>query len=329
MDAQALLRINAQEDHFLPVEIKIGMLMEQAAMRMRASAMVGERISKLDDVIRVRALLAIIREKIGATEGQQQPEAATTTSSSRSSSISSNSREELGEISPDSKEGDCSQDPAPPEAEEATSSATASDRCSVPSEEDLAMFTRMAVSSTKVVLFQLAQEGEAEGAKDVFDVYEGLLTTSALSKAAAEGFPSMNVDSLMSPRHSCYRRLIAARHRFLLRKLGVLLDMKEDLDTLLGLAVDVEVLGDSLADVDLSSPEDEELAAKELLQAGKAGGAGGAAEPSSRSGAAAAAGAPISTVSSRSGASSAEGVMSTLRNTTWDKDLAGEDTTEV
>ena len=58
-----------------------------------------------------------------------------------------------------------------------------------------------------------------------------------------------------------------------LRKLGVLLDMKEDLDVLLDLAVDVEVLGDSLADVDLGSPEDEEPAGKELtaLQAGGGG----------------------------------------------------------
>lgn len=96
--------------------------------------------------------------------------------------------------------------------------------------------------------------------------------------------------------------------------------MKEDLDILLDLAVDVEVLGDSLADVDLTSPEDEELAAKDPLQAG------GAAEPSSKCGAAA--GAPVSTVSSASSASAIEG-MSTLRNTTWDKDLGGEDTTEV
>lgn len=218
MDAQALLRINAEEDHFLPVEIKVRMLMEQAAMRMRASAMVGERISKLDDVIRVRALLAIIREKIGATAGQPSRDSATTSSgrsSSMSSIISSSSTtEERGDSSPDSKD-ESSEGPAPVEAEEVTSSVTAIDRCALPSEEDLAMFTRMAVSSTKVVLFQLAQEGEVEGAKDVFDVYEGLLTTSALSQAAAEGFPSMNVDSLMSPRHSCYRRLLAARHRFL------------------------------------------------------------------------------------------------------------------
>ena len=216
MDAQALLRINAEEDHFLPVEIKVRMLMEQAAMRMRASAMVGERISKLDDVIRVRALLAIIREKIGATDGQPSRDSGTTSSrsSSISSSISSSTTEERGDSSPDSKDEN-SEGPAPVEAEEVTSSVTAIDRCPLPSEEDLAMFTRMAVSSTKVVLFQLAQEGEVDGAKDVFDVYEGLLTTSALSRAAAEGFPSMNVDSLMSPRHSCYRRLLAARHRFL------------------------------------------------------------------------------------------------------------------
>lgn len=225
MDAQALLRINAQEDHFLPVEIKVRMLMEQAAMRMRASAMVGERISKLDDVIRVRALLAIIREKTAATEGQQQQqdaaEAGATPSCSRSSSSSITSRgEERGDISssPDNADSEeCSQEPPLAEGEEVAPSAAPIDkRCNhLPSEEDLDMFTRMAVSSTKVVLFQLAQEAGVEGAKDVFDLYEGLLTTSALSRAAAEGFPAMNVDSLMSPRHSCYRRLVAARHRFL------------------------------------------------------------------------------------------------------------------
>lgn len=115
-----------------------------------------------------------------------------------------------------------------------------------------------------------------------------------------------------------------------LGKLGVLLDMKEDLDILLDLAVDVEVLGDSLADIDLSSPEDEELskdlAAKELLQPGEAEGAGGAAEPSSQGGPVARA--PSFTVSGATGAS-AEIAMSTLRNTTWEKDLGSEDTTEV
>lgn len=106
--------------------------------------------------------------------------------------------------------------------------------------------------------------------------------------------------------------------------------MREDLDVLLDRAVDVEVLGDSLADVDLTSPEDEELskdlAAKDLLPPGKAGGTGGAGEPSSQCGPAAMA--PASTVSSTSAtASSVE--MSSLQNTTWDKDLSSEDITEV
>ena len=105
--------------------------------------------------------------------------------------------------------------------------------------------------------------------------------------------------------------------------------MKEDLDVLLDLAVDVEVLGDSLADVDLGSPEDEEPAGKELtaLQAG-GGGGGGGAEPSAQCRA------PVSTVvsargRSATGSSAVDLVMSTLRNTTWEKDAAGEDTTEV
>lgn len=108
--------------------------------------------------------------------------------------------------------------------------------------------------------------------------------------------------------------------------------MREDLDVLLDLAVDVEVLGDSLADVDLTSPEDEdlskELAAKDLLQPGEAGGPGGAAEPSSQCGPAAQA--PVATVGSTSDTtSSVEMSMSALQNTTWDKDVGSEDTTEV
>ena len=125
---------------------------------------------------------------------------------------------DIGRVAPDNADSEeCSQEPPLAEGEEVAPSAAPIDkRCNhLPSEEDLDMFTRMAVSSTKVVLFQLAQEAGVEGAKDVFDLYEGLLTTSALSRAAAEGFPAMNVDSLMSPRHSCYRRLVAARHRFL------------------------------------------------------------------------------------------------------------------
>lgn len=39
MDAQALMRINAQEELMFPVEIKVKMLMEQAGMRARASRM--------------------------------------------------------------------------------------------------------------------------------------------------------------------------------------------------------------------------------------------------------------------------------------------------
>lgn len=190
MDAQVLLRINAQEERFLPVEIKVGMLMEQAAMRMRASAIVGDRIAKLDDAIRVRALLAIIREK---TSGCGQG------SSSSASDDADGKRE--GSSNPSSP---------------VTTACRAGVVCaSQPGEEDNDIFTRMAVSAMKTVLFQISEESKPESAKDVEDLYEGLVTTAELSLAAAEGFPTLDVDSLMSLKQARYRKLAAARHRFL------------------------------------------------------------------------------------------------------------------
>lgn len=112
-----------------------------------------------------------------------------------------------------------------------------------------------------------------------------------------------------------------------LRKLGVLLDMNEGLDTLLDLAVDTEVLRDSFADVDLSSPDDEERE-RESLQgseastqsasgdSGVAHRAGGGAGTSARALVVADVAPPMK-------------VMSTLRNTSWDKEAGNDDATEV
>lgn len=208
MDARALLRINAQEEHFLPVELKVRMLMEQAAMRMRASAMVGERISKLDDVIRVRALLAIIREKSRGPEEAAPAAAAATATAKEQAPAARGGAAEKG-----------TQAAAPP-AEVAVCVGEHTGGSSPPDAEDAEMFARMAVSAMKTVLFQVADEGAAESAKDVLDVYEGLMTTDDLALAAAEGFPELCVETLMSLKHSCYRKLVAARHRFLVSCFG-------------------------------------------------------------------------------------------------------------
>lgn len=202
LDAASLLKINAEEDRFLPVEIKVHMLMEQAAMRMRASAIVGEQISKLDDVIRVRALLAIIREKSRDAQGHCE---------------SSSDCEDSGSGTDDEarKSG----------AEESGHDDEASVARHVPplGPEDREMFTRMAVSAMKTVLFQLSEEGAVDGAKDVFDLYEALVSTDDLALAAAEGFPMLGVDTVMSVKHACYRKLVAARHRFLVSGFSLLL----------------------------------------------------------------------------------------------------------
>lgn len=180
------MRINAHEERLLPVELKVRMLMQQASMRMRASAMVGERISMLDDVIRVRALFAIIREKKAATraaskEATEAAETTTKASHSRSSSCASSPATRLP-----------------------------------PSDEEAVMFTRMAVSALKTVLFQLADEGAAESSKlDLSQLYDGLVSTDAIGLDASEGFPTLDVDSLMSLKHARYRKVVTSRHRFL------------------------------------------------------------------------------------------------------------------
>lgn len=194
MEAQALLRINAHEARFLPVELKVRMLMEQAGMRMRASAMVGERISQLDDVVRVRALISIVSE--GTKPSPPAPPA--------SAGAGAGAAAKEIDDEPDKREGG-----APIEGKNPRR---------LPTVEEMEMFKRMAVSAVKTVLFQIADEAEAEIAKDVIDVYEGLITTEDLCLKAAEGFPTLNVDSLLSSKHLRYHKLLASRHRYLVSK---------------------------------------------------------------------------------------------------------------
>ncbi|CAM9608721.1 unnamed protein product, partial [Ectocarpus sp. 12 AP-2014] len=245
LDSRSLLRINAHEESFLPVEMKVGWLSRQASMRSRASAMVGSRISQLDDAIRVRALLSILQSSSATTTPAARPETppsgagASSVAKIAQDSCSASEGEEGGRSRPKGKRH-VRTDSGPP-----------------PDLQDLEVFARMAVAKIKVVLFQLAspaevREREQQG-KDVFDVYEGLLTSEALAKAAKEGFPTLDVETLMLPAHFRYRSLVAARHRYLLRKLGVLLDMEDGVDSLLEKAADTEKMDpSSLADVDLS-----------------------------------------------------------------------------
>lgn len=183
MDPESLVRINAHEDRLFPVELKVKMLMEQASMRMRASAMVGERISLLDDVIRVRALMEIVRHRSDADEAS---EATRGTRRCSTGSCDSSSSDAL-----------CPATRTPP------------------TKEELVMYTRMAVAALKTVLFQLVDEGAADSSKDLSQLYDGLVSTDELSLDASEGFPTLDVDSLLSREHLRYRKLVTSRHRFL------------------------------------------------------------------------------------------------------------------
>ncbi|CAM9831093.1 unnamed protein product [Ectocarpus sp. 4 AP-2014] len=312
LDSRSLLRINAHEEFFLPVEVKVGWLSRQASMRSRASAMVGSRISQLDDAIRVRALLSILQSfSATATTPAARPSAAKIAQDSCSASEG----EEGSRSRPNGKRH-VRTDSGPP-----------------PDLQDLEVFARMAVAKIKVVLFQLAspaevREREQQG-KDVFDVYEGLLTSEALAKAAKEGFPTLDVETLMLPAHFRYRSLVAARHRFLLRKLGVLLDMEDGVDSLLEKAADTEKMDpSSLADVDLSAGEDvdEEGAAdaRALSQEGASSHSAASALviPSNAAPAAAFGGGTLDTAK--------KAVARLRRSTSWDKDEeGGEATTEI
>ncbi|CAN0341145.1 unnamed protein product, partial [Ectocarpus sp. 8 AP-2014] len=250
LDSRSLLRINAHEESFLPVEVKVGWLSRQASMRSRASAMVGSRISQLDDAIRVRALLSILQSSsVTTTPPAARPETPP-------SGAGASSAAKIAQDSCSASEGEEGSGSRPKGKRHVRT-----DSGPPPDLQDLEVFARMAVAKIKVVLFQLAspaevREREQQG-KDVFDVYEGLLTGEALAKAAKEGFPTLDVETLMLPAHFRYRSLVAARHRYLLRKLGVLLDMEEGVDSLLEKAADTEKMDpSSLADVDLSAGED-------------------------------------------------------------------------
>lgn len=193
MEARSLMRINAHEERLFPVGIKVKMLMEQASMRMRASRMVGERISQLDDVIRVRSLLFIVGQS------KRKLDAVNSTSTPRSCKDQSN------------KDIDSSSSTATPGSGEEGKGG-----CFTPCDEtDIVEFTRMAVSSMKTVLFQLVDEGAVDNAKDLSLLYEDLITTVALKAAAAEGFCDLHVDSLLSTEHTTYRKLVVSRHRYL------------------------------------------------------------------------------------------------------------------
>ncbi|CAN0028351.1 unnamed protein product [Ectocarpus sp. 13 AM-2016] len=322
LDSRSLLRINAHEESFLPVEVKVGWLSRQASMRSRASAMVGSRISQLDDAIRVRALLSILQSS-SATKATPAARPGTPPSGAGAFSVakiaqescSTSEGEEGGRSRPKGKRH-VRTDSGPP-----------------PDLQDLEVFARMAVAKIKVVLFQLAspaevREREQQG-KDVFDVYEGLLTSEALAKAAKEGFPSLDVETLMLPAHFRYRSLVAARHRYLLRKLGVLLDMEDGVDSLLEKAADTEKMDpSSLADVDLSAGEDvhQEGAAdaRDLSQEGASNHSAASALvlPSNAASAAALGGGTLDTAK--------KAVARLRRSTSWDQDEeGGEATTEV
>lgn len=259
MESHALLRINAREEEFLPVEVKVDWLSKQASMRSRASAMVGRRISQLDDVIRVRALFAIIRSTTAspppaATATVSPPAAGVGAAAAAAAACTAADADTVPDAAPDA--ASAAQDeqavgkeqttapsqgapatvavtPSPtPPAEEGLGEVlmrlvrTGSTRhfCTAtaapappPRSQELEVFLRMAVSRMKDVLFQLASDDEKKerGDRCLFDVYEGLLTSETLYNAAKEGFPTLDVDTVMLPKHFRYRSLIAARHRFL------------------------------------------------------------------------------------------------------------------
>lgn len=118
-----------------------------------------------------------------------------------------------------------------------------------------------------------------------------------------------------------------------LRKLAVLLDMDDGLERLLELAADTETLQDSLADVDLSAADEgEEQEEEGDTTAGAASKEGRNSISSGHS----AASVLMSPSAAAAACSSGQDVKAmakgtpTFRNTSWDKEDAGnEDTTEV
>ncbi|CAN0164123.1 unnamed protein product [Scytosiphon promiscuus] len=349
LEPHALLRINAHEEIFLPVEVRVEWLSKQAALRMRASAMVGNRISQLDDAIRARALLSIVQlPATTAAGGGQKSEAAHDTSSAAAAEVG-----ETGAPRPEGDEGGVAE---AGQGEEQQHVRRGSSEPPLDA-RDLEVVARMAVAKVKIVLFQLASPEEKkerlQQGKDVFDVYEGLLTSEDLEQAAKEGFPKLDVDTLLDPKHFRYRSLIAARHRYLLRKLAVLLDLDEGgLDSLLDRAADTEKLRDSLADVDLSLDDEEQEArdaedgsspalepdARQQKEENARGRSSSRSSSSSQSAAAsalmstadsgAAAAPTAAAAASAVGKSSTLKISSSLRSSSWERDAGSDDTTE-
>ncbi|CAN0212182.1 unnamed protein product [Pylaiella littoralis] len=273
MEPDALLRINAEEELLVPVEVKVDWLSKQASMQAeRPRATVGRCISQLDDVVRVRALFSIIRStaprSTAATPTVSLPAEGVGAAAAAAAAAAAQDDEPAGmQKTKAPSQGTATTVTVPPPAEEEKSFGGVLRRflrnCSSanappPGSQGLEVFLRMAVSRMKDVLFQLASDEEKKerGDRCLFDVYEGLMTSETLYSAALEGFPTLDVDTVMLPKHFHYRKLIAARHRFLLRKLGVLLGMEDGVNELLNFAADTEALRDSLADVDLSSPQE-------------------------------------------------------------------------
>ncbi len=245
LDPHSLLRINGHEEAFLPVEVKVAWLSSQASMRSRASAMVGRRISQLDDAIRVRALLAIIRSAAPTAATAAAAAAAASASAAAATAgedaaVAPPAEDQPGQEQDDSKRP-AEQDnemapsdergggggggdggvPAPPKLARFGSASGSRDADSpAPGADDLELFLRMAVSKIKEVLLQVASDDEKKErqGKDVFDIYEGHVTTDDLEKAAEAGFPSLDVETILLPKHFRYRALVAARHRFLVRQ---------------------------------------------------------------------------------------------------------------
>ncbi|CAM9612883.1 unnamed protein product [Choristocarpus tenellus] len=195
MDSGALMLLNNQEELILPVQLKVRMLMEQALLRSRCRAMVEDRIIKLERVVRVQALFAIIDRGTSPDGGL------------------------VGEGIPWGR------------AKPPTSL----------SPDDVVNFRRMAVCEVKNILYDLAEEGSADCSKDLAQIYDGLVFTEDIAQDAAKGFASVDEEALFAPRRSKYRRLMTERWRFLIRKLGVMLDMQDDMDGLLASATQPNV----------------------------------------------------------------------------------------
>ncbi|CAM9331341.1 unnamed protein product [Discosporangium mesarthrocarpum] len=170
MDPGWLMMLNREEENILPVQLKVHMLMEQAMLRTRCRAVVEERIVKLEKVVRVHALFAVIEKGVRSTS--------------------------LRDV-------------------------------------ELASLRRMAVSEVKNVLYDIADEGAADSTRDIASIYDGLVFTEDMEQDAAKGFAGVDEETLFAPRRTKYRLLMTERLHFLIRKLGIMLDMQGKLEALI------------------------------------------------------------------------------------------------